>query len=247
MAATPRNGPAVPLNVYDSQGVATPLSFYFEKNGANTCDTYNQLDDLTTSPPTVPAITGFAIADKNGAIAATLTPVASSVANGDPALTQKDDFPTDFTYRFYGPDATGASAVRETTLSFATPDAAWDFTYSDAPANTLVALARLKDNLVDYAGGTCRREARSAPPPFEHGHPGRREAAVRAGDDGGPSPANPNSPTAAGSNPAPSAFPVTLDLEQGDAIRHQVRGVELSQDGYTSGELIGINAEDPAS
>ena len=128
VAATPRTTYGTSLNVYDSQGVATPLSFYFEKNGANTWDIYNQLDDLTTTPPTVPAITGRLIADKNGAVAATLEPVATSVANADPALTQKDDFPTSFTYRFYGPDDQGVYAIRETMLSFTNPEDAWDFT-----------------------------------------------------------------------------------------------------------------------
>ena len=147
VAATPRTTYGTSLNVYDSQGVATPMSLYFEKNGANTWDIYDKLDDLTTAPPTVPSIAGRMIADKNGAVAATVEPVASSAVNGDPALTQEDDFPTSFTYRFYGPDTQGVYAIRETTLTFGAPTDAWDFTYSDAPTNSLVASARLKDNL----------------------------------------------------------------------------------------------------
>ena len=123
--------------------MATPLSFYFEKNGANTWDIYNQLDDLKTTPPTVPAVTGRMIADKNGAIAATIAPLASSVVNADPTKTQKDDYPTEFTYRFYGPDDKGVFAIRETKLTFTNPTDAWDFTYSDGPTNTLVSSARL--------------------------------------------------------------------------------------------------------
>ena len=242
VAATPRTAYGTSLNVYDSQGVATPLNFYFEKNGANTWDIYNQLDDLTTSPPTVPAITGRMIADKNGAIAATLTPVASSVANADPALTQKDDFPTDFTYRFYGPDATGVYAVRETTLSFATPDAAWDFTYSDAPANTLVASARLKDNLVDYAAGTSPAGGTFSTTPLNTA-PAAAKQLFELAMTVDPSPANPNSPTAPGSNPAPGTFPVTLDLNKVTQFGTKFAVSELSQDGYTSGELTGINVE----
>ena len=242
VAATPRTTYGTALNVYDSQGVATPLSFYFEKNGANTWDIYNQLDDLTTTPPTVPAITGRLIADKNGAVAATLEPVATSVANADPALTQKDDFPTSFTYRFYGPDDQGVYAIRETTLSFTNPEDAWDFTYSDAPTNSLVASARLKDNLVDYAGGTSPAggtfgvaDLTDAPAAAKQSF----ELALMVN----PSPANPNSPTAPGSNPAPGSYPVTLDLNNVTQFGTKFAVSELSQDGYTSGELTGINVE----
>ncbi|ACM34536.1 flagellar hook protein FlgE [[Acidovorax] ebreus] len=242
VAATPRTTYGTSLNVYDSQGVATPLSFYFEKNGANTWDIYNQLDDLTTTPPTVPAITGRLIADKNGAVAATLEPVATSVANADPALTQKDDFPTSFTYRFYGPDDQGVYAIRETTLSFTNPEDAWDFTYSDAPTNSLVASARLKDNLVDYAGGTSPAggtfgvaDLTDAPAAAKQSF----ELALMVN----PSPANPNSPTAPGSNPAPGSYPVTLDLNKVTQFGTKFAVSELSQDGYTSGELTGINVE----
>ncbi len=242
VAATPRTTYGTSLNVYDSQGVATPLSFYFEKNGANTWDIYNQLDDLTTTPPTVPAITGRLIADKNGAVAATLEPVATSVANADPALTQKDDFPTSFTYRFYGPDDQGVYAIRETTLSFTNPEDAWDFTYSDAPTNSLVASARLKDNLVDYAGGTSPAggtfgvaDLTDAPAAAKQSF----ELALMVN----PSPANPNSPAAPGSNPAPGSYPVTLDLNNVTQFGTKFAVSELSQDGYTSGELTGINVE----
>ena len=242
VAATPRTTYGTSLNVYDSQGVATPLSFYFEKNGANTWDIYNQLDDLTTTPPTVPAITGRLIADKNGAVAATLEPVATSVANANPALTEKDDFPTSFTYRFYGPDDQGVYAIRETTLSFTNPEDAWDFTYSDAPTNSLVASARLKDNLVDYAGGTSPAggtfgvaDLTDAPAAAKQSF----ELALMVN----PSPANPNSPTAPGSNPAPGSYPVTLDLNNVTQFGTKFAVSELSQDGYTSGELTGINVE----
>lgn len=242
VAATPRTTYGTSLNVYDSQGVATPLSFYFEKNGANTWDIYNQLDDLTTTPPTVPAITGRLIADKNGAVAATLEPVATSVANANPALTEKDDFPTSFTYRFYGPDDQGVYAIRETTLSFTNPEDAWDFTYSDAPTNSLVASARLKDNLVDYAGGTSPAggtfgvaDLTDAPAAAKQSF----ELALMVN----PSPANPNSPAAPGSNPAPGSYPVTLDLNNVTQFGTKFAVSELSQDGYTSGELTGINVE----
>ena len=59
-----------------------------------------------------------------------------------------------------------------------------------------------------------------------------------------PSAANPNSPPALGSNPAPSVFPVTLDLNKVTQFGTKFSVSELTQDGYTSGELTGINVED---
>ncbi|WP_312303619.1 MULTISPECIES: flagellar hook protein FlgE [Diaphorobacter] len=238
VAATPRTTYGTSLNVYDSQGVATPLSFYFEKNGANTWDIYNQLDDLTTTPPTIPPVTGRLIADKNGAVAATLEPSDPTKTGG----TAAGDYPTSFTYRFYGPDDQGVYAIRETTLSFTNPEDAWDFTYSDAPTNSLVASARLKDNLVDYAGGTSPAggtfgvaDLTDAPAAAKQSF----ELALMVN----PSPANPNSPTAPGSNPAPGSYPVTLDLNNVTQFGTKFAVSELSQDGYTSGELTGINVE----
>ena len=247
--ATPRSTYGTSLNVYDSQGVATPLSFYFEKNGANTWDIYNQLDDLKTTPPTVPAVTGRMIADKNGAIAATIAPLASSVVNADPTKTQKDDYPTEFTYRFYGPDDKGVFAIRETKLTFTNPTDAWDFTYSDGPTNTLVSSARLKSNLVDFATGTPATGGTFTPPipnPPTAATPAPPAAAKQSFELAlmvDPTPANPNSPPATGSNPTPGPFPVTLDLNKVTQFGTKFAVSDLSQDGYTSGELTGINVE----
>ncbi|PZU40340.1 MAG: flagellar hook protein FlgE [Acidovorax sp.] len=238
VAATPRTTYGTSLNVYDSQGVATPLSFYFEKNGANTWDIYNQLDDRTTTPPTIPPIAGRVVMDKNGAMAATLQPNDPG-KNGGAAKT---DFPTKFTYRYYGPDAQGVNAIRETTLSFGTPDAAWDFTYAPPPAapNTVVTSARLKDNLMAN-GGTF-----TPPLPTNPGDPAPPAATKQSFELGlsvNPSPANPNSPNATGNNPAPGPFDVTLDLNNVTQFGTKFAVSELSQDGYTSGELTGINVE----
>ncbi|WP_313148198.1 flagellar hook protein FlgE, partial [Diaphorobacter nitroreducens] len=249
VAATPRTTYGTSLNVYDSQGVATPLSFYFEKNGANTWDIYNQLDDLTTAPPTVPSVTGRMIADENGAIAATLEPDMSTVVNADKTKTQIDDYPTSFTYNYVGTDENGISAIRKTVLSFGAPTDAWEFTYSDAPANTLVASARLRSNLVDYttgtspAGGTFTPPIPATPSPATPAPPPATKQSFELALNVNPSPANPNSPTAPGSNPAPGSYPVTLDLNNVTQFGTKFAVSELSQDGYTSGELTGINVE----
>jgi flagellar hook protein FlgE len=248
VAATPRSTYGTSLNVYDSQGVATPLNFYFEKNGANTWDIYTQLDDLTTSPPTVPSVEGRIIFDQAGKIAASIEPNPLTTPGGaDPTLTQPDDFPTEFTYRYYGVDEQGVMAIRETVLSFTNPTDAWDFTYSDAPTNTLVSSARLKSDLVDYAAGTSPAGGTFNPtitlPPTAAGDvpPAAGTQAFSLGLLVDPTPANPNSPPATGSNPAPSAFPVTLDLNNISQFGTKFAVSELTQDGYTSGQLTGIN------
>lgn len=241
---TPRSTYGTSLNVYDSQGVATPLSVYFEKNGANTWDIYNQLNNLTTSPPTVPPVSGRMIADKNGTIAATLEPIAGSIANADPTLTQPDDFPTSFTYRFYGADTQGVYAIRETTLTFSNPADAWDFSYSDAPTNSLVSAARLKSDLVDYVGGTSPAGGTfgTAPAALDTA-PVATKQSFELALTVDPSPANPNSPSAPGSNPAPTTFPVTLDLNKVTQFGGKFSVADLTQDGYASGSLTGINVD----
>jgi flagellar hook protein FlgE len=75
--ATPRTTYGTSINVYDSQGVAKPVSLYFEKNGANTWDVYDQLDDPDAVPPVVATSIGQITFDDNGVIL-TPAPVAPS-------------------------------------------------------------------------------------------------------------------------------------------------------------------------
>ncbi|MEG0149022.1 MAG: flagellar hook protein FlgE [Comamonas sp.] len=51
--ATPRATYGTSLTVYDSQGIGAPMSMYFEKNGSNSWDVYDGLDDPTATPPVV--------------------------------------------------------------------------------------------------------------------------------------------------------------------------------------------------
>lgn len=74
---TPRTTYGTSLNVYDSQGVAKPVNLYFQKNGANTWDVYDQLDDAMATPPVVASPIGQVTFDNNGAIL-TPAPVAPS-------------------------------------------------------------------------------------------------------------------------------------------------------------------------
>ncbi|PWW44435.1 flagellar hook protein FlgE [Melaminivora alkalimesophila] len=246
---TPRTTYGTSLNVYDSQGVATPLSFYFEKNGANTWDIYNQLNDLTTASPTIPPITGRVIFDQTGAITASVTPSELNKNGG----SKTTDFPKEFTFRFYGPDDKGVYAIREAVVTASTPEAAWDFTYSDSPTNTVVASARLREDLMTY-DSEAKKWNFPAPVPAARGivtaAPADLKTASAAGTQSfelklsvNPNPANPNSPPITGGNPAPGSFDVTLDLNKVTQFGTKFAVSELRQDGYTSGELTGINFE----
>lgn len=80
IAATPRSTYGTSLNVYDSQGVATPVSLYFQKTGtANTWDVYDRLDDPNATPPVVATPIGQITFDDNGQITG---PAATPPATG---------------------------------------------------------------------------------------------------------------------------------------------------------------------
>ncbi|KQB58433.1 flagellar hook protein FlgE [Acidovorax sp. SD340] len=78
--ATPRATYGTSINVFDSQGVAKPVSLYFQKPAtANTWDVYDALDDPTAVPPVVATPIGQITFDNNGAITG---PVATPPATG---------------------------------------------------------------------------------------------------------------------------------------------------------------------
>ena len=78
--ATPRATYGTSINVYDSQGVAKPVSLYFQKTATdNTWDVYDTLDDPTAVPPVVAPAIGQITFDNNGAITG---PVATAPATG---------------------------------------------------------------------------------------------------------------------------------------------------------------------
>ncbi len=99
IAATPRATYGTALNVYDSQGVATPVNLYFQKTAtSNTWDVYDKLD--VAGQPAATAI-GQVKFDGNGAI---ISPVAAPPATGfalpltiDPSLTNPNSPPSAFT------------------------------------------------------------------------------------------------------------------------------------------------------
>ena len=78
--ATPRATYGTSINVFDSQGVAKPVSLYFQKTATdNTWDVYDALDDPTAVPPVVATPNGQITFDNNGAITG---PVATPPATG---------------------------------------------------------------------------------------------------------------------------------------------------------------------
>ncbi|MDH4427467.1 MAG: flagellar hook protein FlgE [Acidovorax sp.] len=78
--ATPRATYGTSINVYDSQGVAKPVSLYFQKTATdNTWDVYDALDDPTAVPPVVATPIGQIVFDNNGAITG---PAATPPATG---------------------------------------------------------------------------------------------------------------------------------------------------------------------
>ena len=67
--ATPRATYGTSINVYDSQGVPTPVQMYFEKDtAANTWKVYDGLDDPTASPPKVATLLTTLVFDASGKI-----------------------------------------------------------------------------------------------------------------------------------------------------------------------------------
>lgn len=78
--ATPRATYGTSLNVYDTQGVATPVNLYFEKSGPNTWAVFDQLDNPTATPPVVATSIGTVKFDVNGAYDPTSTPITLTVS-----------------------------------------------------------------------------------------------------------------------------------------------------------------------
>lgn len=75
--ATPRATYGTSLTVYDSQGIGTPMSMYFEKNGANSWDVYDGLDDPSATPPVVATKLTTLVFDASGKLVSG-SPVANA-------------------------------------------------------------------------------------------------------------------------------------------------------------------------
>jgi len=82
--ATPRATYGTSINVYDSQGVPTPVQMYFEKDAAsNTWKVYDGLDDPTASPPKVATLLTTLVFDASGKITSG-SPVTAQIKSSNP-------------------------------------------------------------------------------------------------------------------------------------------------------------------
>jgi len=116
---TPRSTYGTSLNVYDSQGVATPLNLYFEKAGSNSWEIYDTLNDPKATPPVIGTFVGKMEMDGNGAII---------------GLTQPTDFNTD------GNPTKGNKITRKADGTFETTPVTWTWTAvtdSSTPPKTI--------------------------------------------------------------------------------------------------------------
>lgn len=231
--ATSRSMYGTSLTTYDSQGVSTPLNFYFEKTGANTWNLFNGLDNAKSSPPTVAPATGQIIADSTGAMTGLLAPQEwPDIPSGETPFTEKAHYPDTVTYTFYGPDnATPPEyALRTVEIKGASADDIWEFTPSNTPGP--VTSASLKNTLttagtpgVTITPSDLKTAPKAVPQAFS----------LEVNVD--PSSANPNSVIGVGGNPGPGAYKVHVNLDGISQYGTQFAVSNLTQDGYPSGVL----------
>ena len=213
------------LNVFDSQGVATPLGFYFEKVGANTWNIFNGLDSSTATPPIVAPSTGQVVADSTGKITG-LIGLGAPLPTDPADLADENNYPTDFTYSYYGPDASTPPvyAIRQATFSDAN---AWVFT-RDSSGN--VISAKLSSSLASAANAaTDPTDAAITPQSYT------------LNLEVNPNPSNPNSPPTVGGVPGPGSFNVSVNLDGLTQYGTSWSIAKLTQNGFTAGELTGVN------
>jgi flagellar hook protein FlgE len=156
--ATPRSTYGTSVNVYDSQGVATTVSLYFQKNGSNTWDVYDKLDDPTATPPVVATPVGQLKFDGNGKI---ISPAATPPATGfqlslqvNPSPANPNNPPVPFNVIVDVTDAT----------QFGTKFAVSDLTQDGYTAGQLTGINIGNDGTVmtSYSNGVTRSEGQVA-------------------------------------------------------------------------------------
>ena len=154
--ATPRSTYGTSINVYDTQGVATPVNLYFMKTAnPNEWAVYNQLDDPTAVPPVTAISLGTIAFDENGKIdpaTATLTLTVSPTANPNAgtAAPAVANFPVDI-------DMSGAT-------QFGSKFAVADLSQDGYASGDLTSINISNDGMVmaSYSNGVTRSEAQLA-------------------------------------------------------------------------------------
>lgn len=235
VTATPRPTYGTSLKVFDSQGVAIPLNFYFEKSGANTWNVFNGLDNPSATPRVVSPATGQIVADSTGNTQGLIEPIQyPTIPATDTPFTKEAHYPSELKYTFYGPDSATPPeyALRTVTITGASPADIWDFSY-DATDPTIVTSASLKNNLTTATGLTTTPALTAAP----KAEPQSYNLSLTVN----PSLNNPNSSTTAGGSPGPGVFTVVANLDQISQFGTQFAVSDLKQDGYTSGVMNDIS------
>ena len=154
--ATPRSTYGTSINVYDTQGVATPVNLYFMKTAnPNEWAVYIQLDDPTAVPPVTAISLGTIAFDENGKIdpaTATLTLTVSPTANPNAgtAAPAVANFPVDI-------DMSGAT-------QFGSKFAVADLSQDGYASGDLTSINISNDGMVmaSYSNGVTRAEAQVA-------------------------------------------------------------------------------------
>lgn len=141
--ATPRSTYGTSINVYDSQGVAIPVSLYFEKTGSNT---WNVFDDLSPGAPSRGSITF----DGNGKYSAG-SPLTITV---DPSLANPNNPPAPWGV------AIDMSSLSQFGSKFAVSDLQQDGYGSGELKN--INIAGDGTIMASYSNGVTRAEAQVA-------------------------------------------------------------------------------------
>lgn len=194
----PRSTYGTSINVFDTQGVPTPVNLYFQKNGSNSWEIYDKLNDKNAVPPVIGRFVGKIEMDGNGNIIGMTEPTGTPNSDGNFPEVTRTTRKADGTFERSVIPLTW-TAVTDTS----TPPKTIDWTATEGtPVGTPTALATFEFKLnlsVD------------------------------------PSQANPNNP--------PTKFDVELDLSKTTQFGAKFAVSELTQDGYASGDLTGINIE----
>ncbi|NMM85401.1 flagellar biosynthesis protein FlgE [Rhodococcus sp. SRB_17] len=148
VAATPRSTYGTSINVYDSQGVATPVNLYFEKSGSNEWKVFDTLD------PAVTTEVGTLTFNEKGEIVPpakmSLTVTPSSNPNAGAAPPAVAPFPVDI----------DLSNVTQFGSKFAVAD----LTQDGYASGELTSINISNDGMVmaSYSNGVTRAEAQVA-------------------------------------------------------------------------------------
>ena len=151
---TPRATFGTSVNVFDTQGVTTPVNLYFVKTAtANTWDVYDQLDNPSAVPPVVATSVGTVVFDANGKYdtAANTTPITINV---NPSPANPNNPPAPFPVTIDLKNAT----------QFGSKFAVTDLQQDGYASGELTSINISNDGMVlaSYSNGVTRAEAQVA-------------------------------------------------------------------------------------